>query len=217
VRSHAVIEKLRVTRYALHGGTHSTKLVVRHAAVHADRVTALTLYRPNVVGGASHWENPATEMIEPLRSSQPRLHAKLTAVIAAGLEDVDFTRRFAKFLEGWTPEVAAALRQADVTADVERVLAPVLVLHRNRPEFDVSISRALASSFPNGRMAVLSGRNPMPWDEPVVQALRAFLAETAAVAIEPQPVGRSTATGDRCGADPLRRHRGLDRAHRAHR
>ncbi len=230
----AVIEKLGTTRYALHGGTYSTKLVVRHAALHSDRVTALTLYRPNVVGGASHWESPATEMIAPLRNTQPELHAQLTAVIAAGLEDLEFTFRFAKFLEAWTPDVMAALRQADVTADVERVRAPVLVLHRNRPEFDINVSRALASSFPNGRMAVLGGRNPMPWDEHVVQALRAFLTETAGPAVEPAPVRPlpqlptgvalilfayivdSTALTERIGDAPFReRARALDAVLRA--
>lgn len=176
----AVVNRLGAERYALHGGVASTKLVVRHAAAHPDRVTSLTLYRPTLASGV-HAENPAVRLLAPLRQTQPALYAQLLAVIMAGLDDPEFTRRYADLLFARLQPMLAlgVLQSVDVTGDVADVSAPVLVLHRNTREFDINISRAIASAFSDGRLAVVEGTMPLPWDAPIVSTIREFLAQTS--------------------------------------
>ncbi|MDP9237940.1 MAG: adenylate/guanylate cyclase domain-containing protein [Chloroflexota bacterium] len=191
----AVVDRLGVRRYALHGGTFSTKIVLRHAAAHPDQVSALTLFRPTVATGSTHPENPAVRLLAPLADAEPEIWAELIAVALAGLDDPAFTRRFARYLRVFPvpagdrvvgPDLAGEARRAliaaDAASDLPNVVAPALVLHRKTRWFDINISRAIAAALPNGQMAVVEGSLPYPWDPPMVETIQRFLGGA------PQPV-----------------------------
>src|SRR5207248_1821977 len=64
------------------------------------------------------------------------------------------------FRQAVTPQVARATLQAasatDVTAELARVQAPTLVLHRrDAPQVAIEVSRSLADSLPHGRLVIL--------------------------------------------------------------
>jgi class 3 adenylate cyclase/pimeloyl-ACP methyl ester carboxylesterase len=200
----AVVSRLGAPRYALHGGTFSTKIVLRHAATHRDQVSAVTLFRPTVGTGSTHGESPAVRLLAPLAEAEPDIYAELVAVALAGLDDPVFTRRFARFLRELGPDLAVerelgprlagdarrALIAADVASDLPNVRAPALVLHRKTRWFDINISRAIAAALPNGQMAVVEGSMPYPWDPSMVEAIQRFLGDA------PQPAAASVRAGE---------------------
>jgi DNA-binding CsgD family transcriptional regulator len=66
-----------------------------------------------------------------------------------------------------------AARDIDVTAEVERVRAPTLVLHRqNEQQMPVEVSRRLADRLPDGRLVELPGTTPTLFIEDQATDLR---------------------------------------------
>lgn len=158
-------------------------LMIEWAARHPEKVDRLVLYggwargadigtpevRDHVVGlVAGHWGLGAdvlTDIFAP--EALPGTRAALST----------YQR------ESASPETAAALLRLcyriDVTASLDRVRAPTLVVHREHDRAaPLEQARLIAAEIPDARLEILPGRSHIPYvgdTAPLVGAIRSFL------------------------------------------
>jgi class 3 adenylate cyclase/pimeloyl-ACP methyl ester carboxylesterase len=183
----AVLGRLDVSRYSLHGGTISSKVVIRYAAEHPDQVSRLTFYAPTAASGSMHRTYLGGDRaLMLLDGIDWDIACEIRAVILAGLDNPEFTRRLSRLFKeagdaGDFQSHWRGLIQADVSELLPHVRAPSLLLYEKTGSrgHDIDISRSIAAALPDARMAALeSGKAyPYPWDEPTVSAIEEFLDE----------------------------------------
>jgi class 3 adenylate cyclase len=181
----AVFDRLGAPRCSLHGGTVSSKVVIRYAVEHPEQVSRLTLYAPTADSGSRHQRMSEIErVLARLRELNWELACDMRAVVMVGLDDADLTRRLSRlFREGTSAEHFRpqwhALEKADISGLLARVRTPVLLLHRMSGSggHDIDIARSIAAALPDARLAAVEGGKQYPWDEPVVKAIEEFLDE----------------------------------------
>jgi len=98
-----------------------------------------------------------------------------------------------------SPHIARATLQAasatDVSAELGRVVAPALVLHRKEmSQIPVDVARELADRLPRGRLAILAGSQPALFvDDP--QGTARMLADFFCDGVIPSAAGLGPASG----------------------
>jgi pimeloyl-ACP methyl ester carboxylesterase/DNA-binding CsgD family transcriptional regulator len=161
----AVIAALRIERFALLGYYNSCTHALAYAARHPDRVTRLVLFG----GSARGWLPMSSSQAQALLSLIEHdwgVFADTAAHQWMGWIAGEAGRLIAaSFRDAATPAIARAILQAasgfDVSAELGRVTAPALVLHRaEMPQIPREISESLASALPHGQLYVLPGASP---------------------------------------------------------
>ncbi len=190
----AVVERLRLTRFALFGDLNSGAVAMRYAAEHPERVSGLILWHT-----FARWqeiEGPKMGMLEalhPLMSDDWETYTETRAHMGFGWSDGTSAHRYAGLLRKCvSPETArrsyAAGRAHDVTPLLPRIASPTLVLHRRRFYFwDERVSRDLAARISRARLVILDGAGSAPFlgdADAVVASVDEFLSEC-----QPFPAG----------------------------
>lgn len=173
----AVLDGAGIARASLLGYYHSVTTAIAYAARRPERVGRMVLF-----GGSPRLRevmSPAqTQALLSLVDQDWGLFADAAATAWFGWDRAASGRWVAEsFRTATTAPVAKALFEAaraiDVTAEVERVRAPTLVIHRQRDEqMPVEVSRRLADRLPDGRLAELRGTTPTLFIEDPATDLR---------------------------------------------
>ncbi|MBE0608312.1 MAG: adenylate/guanylate cyclase domain-containing protein [Dehalococcoidia bacterium] len=190
----AVVEKLRLERFAVFGASYSGPLAIRYAARHPDKVTRLVLWCTHAFHG---------EVVErlPEMANQQRVAVNQLAGVDRDL----FIRTYLHRAVGWTEgelanqfvEVAnksidpdsffenlAGHAAFDAREDLPNVHVPTLILHR--PAFvgsHLEVAKGLASRMPDARLVVVEGESVVPFignTARVLGAIESFLDEDIA-------------------------------------
>ncbi len=187
----AVVDALRLGRFALYGDSAGAAPSVAYAATHPERVTRLVLY-----GGFAHQALREVERKKAFvslihdwwgGSDNPESRQLFASLMMPDASEAD--RRLFIEMErtSLTPEDAAALMLAnfalDVTALAPKVRVPTLIIHR-RGDLAVPLEngREMATLIPGARFMVVEGRNHVllpddPGAELINDAVEEFLDE----------------------------------------
>jgi pimeloyl-ACP methyl ester carboxylesterase/DNA-binding CsgD family transcriptional regulator len=182
----AVLDELAIGRVTLVGGSSGGCTATAFAARYPERVDRLLLYGAYADGASITSPTVRDAILATVRSHWglgSRLLADLFLGDAGGVDE----ERLARYQrEAASPETAAALLEsvyrADVRADLGRVRAPAVVIHRRGDRaIPYRLGRDLAAGIRNATLIPLDGRAHFPWTgdaAPVARALRSALAQT---------------------------------------
>ncbi len=196
----ALVDRLRLERFALLGFQHSGPPAIVYAARHPERVSHLLLWCS--YAQPSDWaRSPPIQATRALIDKDWETYTETVAHFTLGWPAGEEGRRFAALIrESMTPEstqaAIRALSSFDAVAFLPQVKSPTLVLHRRQVRVpDTSVARGLASRIPDARLALLEGTAGAPYlgdTEAVLKAIDEFLGEGEAAAPRAAPSGLVT-------------------------
>ncbi|MDO8615192.1 MAG: adenylate/guanylate cyclase domain-containing protein [Dehalococcoidia bacterium] len=156
----AVVDALRLKRFALMGFSESGPTAIIYAARHPERVTNLVIY-----GSYHRWPYPAgaaNPVMALIRSQWGMGSAALSAIFVPSGDPAQVAWWTELQRVSASPESAASIFEVNTGLDVTSVLsdirAPALVIHRNNDTvcpFDVA--REMAALIPAARFEPLEG------------------------------------------------------------
>jgi len=184
-----ILDRLGIENASLFAASYSGPIALAFAARYPERVSRLILWCSHACY-ADVWRR-----ITPVQREQREAVIKLAAVDwslaihtyihhafgwAAGDDAYHYAHLAIKSMEP-TRFFSALDTFAgfDATAELPRITAPTLVLHRpDFPASDVDVARGLAARIPNSRLALLEGRSVLPFDgdyDGLLQVIAEFL------------------------------------------
>jgi DNA-binding CsgD family transcriptional regulator/pimeloyl-ACP methyl ester carboxylesterase len=176
----AVVDRIGLPRVCLLGQYTSAAHALAFAARHPDRVSRIAIYG----GSARTWDVMSATQTQALLSLMEQdwgVFSETAALQWMGWSAAEAGRATAEAVrQAVTPHVARAIMQAasatDVTAELDKVLAPTLVLHRRgAPQIPIDVSRALQAGLPKGRLVILEGERPHLFLEESERVIRMLL------------------------------------------
>ncbi len=179
----AVVDKLRLERFALMGWSEGGWTAAVYAAQHPEKVSNLVIY--------GSWHRPpwSREQVEPTLSLV-RSNWGMASAALASLFVPSGDPSWLKFFTEWqrvaaSAETAAQILESNLTIDVtpwlEKIRAPTLILHR-RDDRTTPFRQAqeMAALIPDARLEPLEGDiHPIWWGDTkaILDAINAFLLE----------------------------------------
>lgn len=192
----AVLDALGLERVTLLGGSSGGCTAVAFAARHPERVARLLLYGTYAHGPSIAPERVRGAIVEAVRAHWG-LGSRMLADIFLGEAAEGVQERFARFQrESTSAETAAALLEQvyrnDVRAELGRVRAPTLVVHRRGDRaIPYELGRELAAGIPAAALSLLDGRAHFPWIGDGGAVIRALRAEpSGGPSLEDKPLSR---------------------------
>jgi pimeloyl-ACP methyl ester carboxylesterase/DNA-binding CsgD family transcriptional regulator len=185
----AVLDELALERVVLVGGSSGSSAAIAFAARYPERVSRLLLYGA-YADGPSITTPPVRKAVVAAVRSHWGLGSRLLADMFLGEADSDAQERLARYQrEAASADVAAALLEVvyrnDVRAELERVSAPTLVVHRRGDRaIPYRLGRELAAAIKDATLIPLEGTAHFPWAgdrRSVARALRSALVPEAPV------------------------------------
>jgi class 3 adenylate cyclase len=183
----AVVEHLRLDRFALYATVFASVAAVAYSARNAERVSHLILSH-SFARGSDFMSTSRIRGLAALMEKDWELYTETFAHVGLGWSAGEPARRGAAMLrEIVTPEALRAALQAvsesDATTLLPEVRSPTLVLHRRDAIVPVHLAKGLASRIPDARLVLLEGDSIAPYigdTEAMYQAIDEFLGEEAA-------------------------------------
>lgn len=187
----AVVDRLKLDRFAIFAASYSGPVGLRYAARHPERVSRLILWCTHAFHG---------DVVQ--RLPQQLNQQRVAVNQLAGVDRDLFIRTYLHRAVGWTQGETAnqfveIARQSidperffenlanhaafDAREDLPNVACPALVMHR--PAFvgsHVDVPKGLAARMPNARLLLLDGDSVVPFigdSEQILDACMRFLAE----------------------------------------
>jgi class 3 adenylate cyclase len=163
----AVVDRLKLERFAIFAAYHSGPAAIAYAAKHPDRVSHLLLWCS--FASAAEMQSPVVAATRSLLRQDWDVYTQTAARVLLGWDAGDEAHRFARLIkEANTPDGMMALLDAasgfDVTDQLELVKAPTLVMHRRSVRFvTLDMARGLAGRIPDARLAVFEGESMAPY------------------------------------------------------
>jgi pimeloyl-ACP methyl ester carboxylesterase/DNA-binding CsgD family transcriptional regulator len=191
----AVLDELGLEKVGLVGGSSGGCAAIAFAARFPERVSRVLLYGA-YADGASITSPEVREAIVATVRSHWGLGSRVLADIFLGEADSAQQERLARYQRAAaSPEMAAALLELtyrnDVRAELQRVRAPTLVVHRRADRaIPYHLGRELAAAIPGATLIPLEGSAHFPWagdTQSVARALRSVLAPQAPARIVGEP------------------------------
>ena len=181
----AVLDRVGAERVTLVGGSSGGCTAIAFAARHPERVERLLLYGAYARGADVAPPDVRAAVLAAIRSHWG-LGSRLLAQLFTGGEADDGFARLQR--ESADAETAARLLEfvygVDVTAELARVEAPALVVHRRSDRaVPYALGRALAAALPAATFVPLAGSAHLPWygdSDAVVRAWRGTAPPAAA-------------------------------------
>ncbi len=177
----AVVDHVRLKRFALLAGMDMGPVALAFTARHANRVSHLVLWAT----WAATSDPPWLQSLDELLRKDWRAFTETVAHGVLGWTAGEEANRFAEFMrESVSPDVAMAAHTAanefDVTDLLPQVKSPTLILHPGQaPWPPLDMARELASQIPDARLAVWEGKSILPQVEnmeDIVRPIGEFLA-----------------------------------------
>ena len=179
----AVVAKEGLRRFAILACLHTASTAIVYASNHPEHVSHVVLWSPYTSVSEVLEASPVLRALVAAGEQDWQTLSSLIGLQSAGWTDTDQALRFAAYLRAGADARHYLYEDFDVRPFLERLSAPVLVLHRREAPFPtVEIARRVASTAPNGRFVLLEGSALMPFfgdSEPGLAAMSAFLAETS--------------------------------------
>jgi pimeloyl-ACP methyl ester carboxylesterase/DNA-binding CsgD family transcriptional regulator len=182
-----VLDELALDEVTLVGGSSGGCAAIAFAARFPDRVDRLLLYGA-YADGPSITSPEVREAIVGTVRSHWGLGSRLLADMFSGDADPAEHERLARYQrDAASPDTAAVLLELiyrnDVRAELGRVRAPTLVVHRRDDRaIPYRLGRELAAGIPTAKLIPLAGNAHFPWagdSDSVARALRTVLAPEA--------------------------------------
>ncbi len=193
----AVVGRLGWSQFAVCGLFNSAPVAIAYAASHPEAVTDLVLWGGFARGGEVYpmpLPANAAESVDLYWPIALNSAAHLWSGDADASEVAAYFRQCVEPAAGLTAFMAA--RAYDVSADLPRVRARTLVLHRPHARGQrADLSQALAAAIPGAELAVLEGEAPSPFAGDIaasVGAIERFMGLEASGT----PVARLDGVGD---------------------
>ncbi|MCH7698368.1 MAG: alpha/beta fold hydrolase [Chloroflexi bacterium] len=195
----ALIEKLGFETFALFGPVVMGPIAIEYAARHPEKVSHLLLWC-SWASYSDYLRSPRNRALVALRDQDWETYTEAVAHTMLGWAEGEPSSRYAALMRESVS--AEAVRDGlerkgdklDVTARLERVKSPTLVLHRREVAIvDVEVARGLASRIPDAQLALLEGDSAAPFlgdTQAVLDAIADFLGqgeETSAAEQRPEP------------------------------
>jgi len=191
----AVLDELALQKVVLVSGSSGGCAAVAFAARFPERVDRLLLYGAYADGSSIASPELRDAIIATVRSHWG-LGSRLLADLFLGDAGSAEQERLARYQRAAaSPQTAAALLELfyrnDVRAELERVRAPTLVVHRRGDRaIPYHLGRELAAGIPKATLTPLTGTAHFPWAgdrQSVARAMRSVLAPEAPVHIAGEP------------------------------
>jgi class 3 adenylate cyclase/pimeloyl-ACP methyl ester carboxylesterase len=188
----AVVAKLGLDRFALLGSMDLGPAAIAYAARCPERVSSLILWCAYSSGKDLSTAPETSAWIDLMRNDW-QLGTQSWANNMVGWSDSDLAQRLAALWRESCSDDALigfwnASLEFDADRELERVQAPVLILHRRQIRWlTVDTARRLASTIPNSHLVLLDGAASMPFagdTEQVIFAIYDFLGHG-----QPRPLG----------------------------
>jgi class 3 adenylate cyclase len=215
----AVVDRLRLERFALFGMAYAGPVAIAYAARHPGRVSHLVLWC--TWARTRDTASPRSRALRQLIDTDWETYTETAAHVALGWSEGEEAHSAAAMMrESVRQETARAIldatREFDVTALLPQVRSVSLVLLRRQLRWvDVAIARGLASRIPDARLTLLQGTSGLPYlgdSEAVLAAIDEFLGggEEGAAAAEALAPGalRTVLFTDVAGSTSLTRRLG---------
>jgi class 3 adenylate cyclase/pimeloyl-ACP methyl ester carboxylesterase len=196
----ALVDKLKLDRYAIRGMSEGGPVAIAHAVRHPERVSHLVLLGTYAHLGAS----PTTDALIALVTAEWGLGSETLARIFVPSATQEEQKKFVRYQrEGANRTDAAAMLAANVAEDVRDLLpqvqAPTLVIHS---ETDKAVpfehARRLAGAIPDATLAQYKGDHaPLHAVDQIVPLIRDFILADVASAEPTQSAASHTDSGVR--------------------
>lgn len=180
----AVVDHLKLERFALYAFQYAGPVAIAYAAQHPERVSHLILWCSCARG--SDMTSPQLRGLGRLLNSNWSLYAETVAHAVLGWSEGEPARAYAALLreavsqESCRQQLLAA-GQFDVTHLLGEVRCPALVLQRRHvPVPQVEVAKSLAGQITNARLVLLEGTSMAGYlgdTEAVLSAIDEFLSE----------------------------------------
>ena len=202
----AIVDTLGLERLSVIGMSQGGPVAARYAACHPERVDRLVLYGTFARGQLLARGDVAAALVSLVRADWGIGSRTLADTFIAGA-DPGVEEWFVRMQRAAAdPETAARLLEAcyatDVSADLARVRAPTLVLHRDHDRaIAFTAGREVAALVPGARFHPLEGRAHIAYvgdAEPVAAEIIEFLSPPAKTPLTPREleVAIRVAAGD---------------------
>jgi len=182
----AIVEKERLTRFALMGQLYSGITAIVYASDHPEQVTSLLLWRTyarvrDFVAGS-----PQLQAARAAASIDWATFTEIIALQVTGSGDANQTRRFAAYMREMATGEAyqrsvERYRDLDVTPRLRELTMPVLVIQRREGTFPtVEVARNVAAAIPNARLVLFDGEAVAPFfgdTDALLTTINQFLEE----------------------------------------
>jgi len=187
----AVVDRLKLDRFAIFAASYSGPVGLRYAARHPDRVTRIMLwsthaYHGDVIARLPEQLNQQRVAVNQLAGVDRDLYIRTYLHRAVGWKQGETANQFVeiakqsidpeRFFENLANHAAFDARE-----DLPNVTCPALVMHR--PAFvgsHVDVAKGLAARMPNARLLLLEGDSIVPFigdSGEILQACLDFLQE----------------------------------------
>jgi pimeloyl-ACP methyl ester carboxylesterase len=181
----AIIDHLKLQRFALFGMSEGGPTAITYAVKHPKFVSHLILYGTWPRGNAGAPPELKASLCNLIRTSWGLGSKTLADIFVpdSGMEGLRFFTMFQR--KAATGEMAAQLLEAeehiDVTEVLQKVVTPTLIMHRKGDRAcSVQGGRELAASIPNARFVLLERIDHIPWfgdSDSVMTAVEEFLGD----------------------------------------
>lgn len=190
----AVVDKLKLERFALQAIFYAVPAAIAYAVKHPERVSHLLLFCG--FGRFQDLQSPQLGAIRSLIEMDWNLYTETAAHVLLGWAQGPPARRFAEFIrQSVSSEGVLAMISAnyDVSDLMPQVKAPTLVQHRrNIAWLPIDLSRSIASSIPDARLEILDGNSIALYledSDAVLRGIDAFLNDRGVAGPTQQPGG----------------------------
>jgi len=164
----AVVDELRLQRFALYGLSAGGRLILDYYAKHPDRVSHLVFYGTSPARPVKELSKSATLLLSVVRASWEvgsKLRAESLVPDGGTREDIERLARWIRL--AITSDVAQRLIETPLSRKDQRPLlanvsVPTLVIHRRADHTPFAGGQELASKIPGARFIPLEGSNHLP-------------------------------------------------------
>jgi class 3 adenylate cyclase len=181
----AVVDRMKLDRFALMGLLTGSPVAIAYAARHPQRVSHLLLWGAFATA-SEYYSSPQLKAFRKLRDEDWETYTETVGHASVGWSEPQEARRMAAYMRECVTQRTsqAILREGegfDVSDALLKVELPTLVLHPGRgPLPMIDLARGLASGIPDARLVVLENTALLPWVgdlEAVLDAIDEFLGE----------------------------------------
>jgi class 3 adenylate cyclase/pimeloyl-ACP methyl ester carboxylesterase len=197
----AVVDRLKLERFALFGLVHTGPVAIAYAARHPERVSKLVLWC-TYARSADYSQSSEIQATREVIDKNWDVYTNTLAHVRLGWSEGEPARRFAAVMrESMSPAALQAsieaFRDLDVTGLLPRVTCPTLVLHRRQTSWlPIDVAQDLAARLPDARLSLLEGESGAPYlgdADGVLDTISDFLGLDGAPAAPPRPLASGTA------------------------
>jgi class 3 adenylate cyclase len=192
----AVVDHLKLRRFALLGASQAGRTAIGYVAAHPRRVSRLILYATDASGSTIGNPEFRVSLMGMARAAWGVGSRTLVEFFIPG-GDPETIGRYARYMRGATDgEMAARLLgltyDIDVTDLLPQIRVPTIVLGRRGDRtHPFRLTRELAAGIPNTRLIPLEGTTSFPWlgdTESVLRAIKEFLGDPTDELLPPPTV-----------------------------